>query len=217
MYLPRHFEETSVEAMHALIRAHPLGTLVTLGAAGLNANHIPFVVHADMGERGTLHAHVARANPVWSELAQGGEALVIFQGPQAFISPAWYPTKNETGKVVPTWNYVAVHAYGPLRAIEDRDWLRRHVERLTASQEEGRPVPWRVADAPPDYIERQLGAIVGLEIPIVRLVGKWKVSQNRTDREREGVVAGLDAEGSESAAEMSRLVRCPGNKPGDGA
>jgi len=207
MYLPKHFEETRLEVMHALMRAHPLGTLVTLGAAGLNANHIPFIVHADMGEHGTLHAHVARANPVCGELAQGGEVLVIFQGPQALISPSWYPTKNETGQVVPTWNYVAVHAHGRVQVIEDRDWLRRNVESLTAEHERGRPSPWRVADAPAGYIERQLGAIVGLEMPITRLVGKWKVSQNRTERERAGVVEGLDAEGTESAAAMARLVR----------
>src|SRR5262249_34938418 len=149
-----------------------------LTPTGLAANHVPLLLDAPQGELGTLRGHVARANPIWRELSADAQALAIFHGPQGFVSPAWYATKRETGKVVPTWDYAVVHAHGPLRAIEDRDWLRRNVEQLTAQHEAGRAVPWRVADAPADYVEHMLGAIVGLELAIARLVGKWKLSQN---------------------------------------
>jgi len=207
MYLPKHFEETRVETLHALIRAHPLGALVTLTPGGLDANHIPFEVDPDPAPFGTLRGHVARANPVWRECAGEVEALVLFQGPETYISPAWYPTKQETGRVVPTWNYAVVHAHGTPRFIEDRRWLRAFVERLTTRHETGRPHPWKVTDAPPDYIDRQLGAIVGLEIPIARLIGKWKVSQNRPPADRAGVVQGLLNEAPLPAATMAELVR----------
>ena len=207
MYVPGHFEETNADVLHGLLREHPLGALVTQTPAGLDANHIPFVVHADPAPNGTLHGHVARANPVWRHGGSDPQVLVIFRGPEAFISPSWYPTKQETGRVVPTWNYVVVHAHGPLRAIDDRAWLRRHLEQLTTQQEGRRPAPWRITDAPPDYVEQLLGALVGIEIPIARLVGKWKLSQNRSDQDRHGVVAGLIADGGEGAAAMARLVR----------
>ena len=207
MYLPAHFEETRVEVIHRLIREHPLAVLVTLGAAGLNANHIPLEIDPEPAPLGTLRGHVARANPVWRDFARDVEALTVFQGPQAYISPAWYQTKKETGKVVPTFNYIVVHAYGSLRIIEDEAWLRGLVERLTTRHESGRAEPWKVSDAPEDFIKTQLRAIVGIEMPVTRLVGKWKVSQNRPPVDREGVVRGLGQMNDANAAAMARLVK----------
>jgi len=207
VYLPKHFEETRLEILYALIHAHPLGALVTLGPDGIDANHIPFELDPQPAPFGTLRGHVARANPLWREPPRGVDALVIFQGPQAYVSPSWYPSKQESGKVVPTWNYVVVHAHGPLRIVDDRDWLRALVERLTRRHEAGRREPWDVTDAPPDFIETQLAAIVGIEIPIARLAGKWKASQNRLPRDRSGAAEGLAREGGESAAAMADLVR----------
>jgi transcriptional regulator len=207
MYLPKHFEETRIGVLHHLIRAHPLGTLVTLGPDGPEANHLPFEVDPEPAPFGTLRAHVARANPLWREISRDGRALAIFQGAQAYISPSWYPSKREGGKVVPTWNYAVVHAYGTLRAIEDRAWLRAFVERLTERHEKGRREPWKLADAPADFIEQMLGAIVGIELTVTRLTGKWKTSQNRPAADRAGVVEGLLAEGGEAAAAMAELVR----------
>jgi transcriptional regulator len=206
MYLPKHFAETRTEVLHELIRAHPLAALVTQDAAGLDANHIPLLVDPGPAPWGTLRGHVARANP----LARTGEcdALAIFQGPQAYVSPAWYPSKRETGgKVVPTWNYVIVHAHGRLRVIDDKRWVLDLVRSLTERHEAGRPAPWGVSDAPADFIARQLEAIVGIELQITRLTGKWKASQNRPERDRAGTAAGLTAEGREAAAAMSALVR----------
>ena len=207
MYVPKHFEEPRVEVMHALIRARPLGALVVPTAGGLVANHIPFEISPEPAPLGTLRAHVARANPVWRDAAPGGEALVIFQGPDAYVSPAWYPTKKETGKVVPTWNYTVAHAYGPVRFIDDRTWLRAFVEMLTDRHEAGRTEPWKVTDAPGDFVDTLVGAIIGVEIPLTRLVGKWKVSQNRPAHDREGVAEALGRDGSDAAAAMARLVR----------
>jgi transcriptional regulator len=206
MYLPRHFEETDRARLHAAIRAHPLGTLIVLTPEGLCANHVPFVVHPELGANGTLRGHVARANTVWRDFAPDVQALAVFHGPQAYVSPSWYATKRESAKVVPTWNYIAVHAHGPLRAVEDRAWLRSQIERLTSEHEQA-PQPWRVDDAPADYVEHLLGAIVGLELAIERLVGKWKLSQNRPARDREGVAAGLIAEGSDEAAALANALR----------
>lgn len=204
MYNPAHFAETRPEVMRDLIAAHPLGALVTLGSAGLDANHLPFEL--DTGEAdgpcGTLRAHVARANPVWRDFSRDHEALVIFQGPQTYITPSWYETKRETGKVVPTWNYCVVHAHGPLRVLDDAAWLHAFVTRLTRRFESSRPAPWQVGDAPPDFIAKQLAAIVGIEIPVTRLTGKWKVSQNRTAADRAGVVTGLAAEGDPAMADL---------------
>ena len=207
MYVPKHFEEPRVEVLHALIRACPLGALVVPTAGGMVANHIPFEISPEPAPLGTLRAHVARANPVWRDAAPGGEALVIFQGPDAYVSPAWYPTKKETGKVVPTWNYAVAHAYGPVRFIDDRVWLRAFVEMLTDRHEAGRPEPWKVADAPGDFVDTLVGAIIGVEISVDRLVGKWKVSQNRPAHDREGVAEALGRDGSDAAAVMGRLVR----------
>ncbi len=207
MYLPKHFEETRIEVLHALVRAHPLGALVTLGAGGLEANHIPFEIDPDPAPFGTLRGHVARANPVWRELSRGAEALAIFQGPSTYVSPSWYPSKQADGKVVPTWNYAVVHAYGPLRAVDDAAWLRAFVERLTNRHESGRTAPWHVTDAPADYVDKMVTAIVGIELPVTRLVGKWKTSQNRPARDRAGVVAGLEQDGGDAARAMAALVR----------
>ncbi|MBI4624061.1 MAG: FMN-binding negative transcriptional regulator [Verrucomicrobia bacterium] len=213
MYVPAHFEESRPEILRALIAAHPLGTLVTLGSTGLNANHLPFELAPAPAPFGTLRAHVARANPVWQDFSREVDALVIFQGPQAYITPTWYETKKESGKVVPTWNYCVVHASGPLRIIDDPAWVRAMVERLTQRFEAHRAAPWNISDAPADFIARQVAAIVGIEIPVGRLIGKWKVSQNRPPADREGVADGLLEETDADAVAMSELVRNQGRKP----
>jgi transcriptional regulator len=206
MYLPKHFEESRVDVMHALIREHPLAVLVTLGSDGLNANHLPIEIEPEPSPFGTLRGHVARSNPVWREHAADVETLVVFQGPAHYVTPAWYATKRETGKVVPTYNYAVVHAYGAMRIVEDAAWLRKLVERLTNRFEATRDEPWRVTDAPGGFIAAQLNAIVGIEIPITRLLGKWKMSQNRTAADRAGVVQGLHATDDQDAAAIARLV-----------
>jgi transcriptional regulator len=207
MYMPSHFEETRVEVLHQLIREHSLAVLVTLGSEGLNANHIPFEIEPAPAPFGTLRGHVARSNPVWRDFSKDVQALLVFQGPQAYITPSWYETKKETGKVVPTYNYIVVHAYGPLNVVEDRAWLRRLVERLTNRHEAARPEPWKITDAPGDYIDKMLGAIVGIEIPVTKLLGKWKASQNRPPADRDGVVRGLSEINDADAATMASLVK----------
>jgi transcriptional regulator len=194
MYQPPHFREDRLAVQHALIRQHPLGLIITAGPGGLQANPIPVLVDSDPSEKGTLRAHLARANPQLAELAAVNECLVVFQGPQQYITPSWYASKRETGKVVPTWNYITVHAWGRPRVIDDAGWLRSQVGALTAAREHERSAPWAVEDAPEDFIAAQLRAIVGIEIPIARIEGKWKVSQNRPAQDREGIVAGLRAE-----------------------
>ena len=206
VYLPAHFEETRPDVLQELMRAHPLGTLVTSGPGGLNANHVPFEYDAQPAPLGTLRAHVARANPVWREFAAEVEPLVIFQGPQAYITPSWYQTKKETGKVVPTFNYMVVHAYGAMRAIEDTAWLRDFVGRLTDRFEAPRAQPWAVTDAPEDFIALQLRAIVGIEIRLTRITGKWKTSQNRPGADRAGVIAGLRESGEAAAQAMAAAI-----------
>jgi transcriptional regulator len=207
MYIPKQFEEMRVEILHELIRAHPFAALVVLTSNGLDANHIPFQVDPHPIPFGTLRGHIARANPLWYQFSGDVEAMAIFQGPSTYISPSWYPIKRETAKVVPTWNYAVVHAYGALRVIEDRVWLRSLVESLTNQHEAERNDSWKVTDAPADFIEQMLGSIIGIEIPITRLIGKWKVSQNRPIRDKEGVIEGLLQEGSDTDASMADLVR----------
>jgi transcriptional regulator len=211
MYLPSHFEESRIEVLHAAIRAQPLGLLITLADAGLQANPIPFLIDAGPTPQGTLRGHVARANPVWRETRDDVDSLVVFQGPQAYVSPSMYPTKAATGKVVPTWNYVTVQARGRLRAIDDATWVRGLVERLTQTHEASRAVPWAVSDAPGDYIDSMLRAIVGIEIELTALQGKWKVSQNRNAADRQGVVYGLEQQAQAladgQALAMAELVR----------
>ncbi|MEN3364666.1 MAG: transcriptional regulator [Burkholderiales bacterium] len=206
MYVPSQFEEQRPEVLRQLIHQHPLGALVTLGQDGLNANHIPFEFDPGPAPFGTLRAHVARSNPVWSDFANDVEAMVLFQGAQAYISPSWYATKQENGKVVPTYNYMVVHAYGPMRVIDDPAWLLGLVERLTGRHEADRAGPWKVSDAPRDYVDKLLGAIVGIEIPVSRLVGKWKVSQNQPPANRAGVARGLQEVGDDNALAMARAV-----------
>ena len=192
MYLPAHFEETRPELLHDLVAQHPLGLLITLADAGLQANPIPFLL--DVGSNGgpsVLRGHVARANPVWRDARTDVAALVVFQGPQAYVSPSFYPSKAEHGKVVPSWNYITVQARGTLRAIDDPTWVRGLVTRLTERHEAPRPQPWALSDAPGDYIATMLRAIVGIEIELTALTGKWKVSQNRSTADRHGVAEGL--------------------------
>ena len=202
MYLPKHFAEDDVAEMHALMRAHPLATLVSHGPDGLNANHIPLLL-AGTGTFGTLQGHVARANPLWKPGQVVGEVLVVFRGEQSYISPSGYATKAEHGKVVPTWNYAAVHAYGELKVIEDPDWIFGQISALTATNEAALPQPWTVTDAPADYIEKMLGAIVGIEITIDRLLGKWKVSQNQLAANQVSLIAALEKAGDP----MAGLIR----------
>ena len=207
MYLPGHFEETRIDTLHQLIRARPLATIVTLGSAGLNANHIPFELSAEPAPLGTLRGHVARANPLWRDFSENIDALIIFHGPQAYVSPSWYPTKQATGEVVPTYNYIVVHAYGRLEIIDDPRWLGGLVTRLTERFEAARAEPWHVTDAPDGFIENQLRGIVGIEIVISKLLGKWKASQNRPVVDREGVVKGLSESNDADSLALAELVR----------
>jgi transcriptional regulator len=202
MYQPPAFREDRLEVQHALIRAHPLGLLISAGPGGLIANPLPFLIDTGNGEHGTLRVHMARANPQWRELGAIEECLVVFQGPQTYITPSWYATKRETGKVVPTWNYATVHAWGRPRAIEDAAWLRQQIGELTRSQEGGRAAPWHVEDAPEDFVAMQMRAIVGVEIPVSRIEGKWKMSQNRPEADRDGVIAGFRQMGDETIAAL---------------
>ncbi len=202
MYTPKANEETRVDVMHALVRAHPLGTWTLLGADDLLTHHIPFQLDAARGPLGTLVSHVARANSVWRSPLTEVRSVVSFQGPQAYVTPSWYSSKLEHGKVVPTWNYAVVHVRGVPAFTHDRDWLLAHVASLTDQHEAAEPAPWAVVDAPADYTERMLGAIVGVEIPIERLLGKWKTSQNRSHEDKVGVVAGLGRRGDVESADL---------------
>lgn len=212
MYLPAHFEQRDIATLHALMQARPLATLVTQTPNGLNANHIPFVLSPDPPPFGTLRGHVARANPIWRDFSGDIEALAIFHGPNIYITPSWYATKPLTGKVVPTWNYVVAHAYGMLRVVEDSSWLRIQIEALTSHHEASFAKPWKVSDTPNDYLENMISHIVGIEIVITRLVGKWKVSQNQPAENRAGVVAGLETLGTPDAMLMAELVRAAEKK-----
>lgn len=207
MYLPPYHAETDVQVMHALIHKHPLGTWITLDAQEMVANHIPFVFDANRGPHGTLRAHVARANPVWRTLSADTASLVIFQGPQSYITPSWYPSKLTDGKVVPTWNYTVVHARGVARAVEDPVWIHQVISDLTQANESMNPQPWKLADAPADFIERMARAIVGIEIPIASIVGKSKLSQDEALDDRVGTADGLAKQGDANALAMSQLVK----------
>ncbi len=206
MYLPAHFEENRTAVLHALMRARPLATLVTLCDSGVEANHIPVETLAEPPPHGLIRGHVARANPVWREYRPESKALAIFQGPQAYISPNFYPSKRETGEVVPTWNYAVVHARGTLRFVQDTAWLRAFVARLTLEHENSHAAPWRIEDAPPPYIEKMLSLIVGFEFSIECLTGKWKLGQNQPAANRLGVVEGLRAAGQPDSSEIAGMV-----------
>ncbi len=201
----RQFQVADAAAQQALVRAQPLATLVLAHAGALHANHIPLYLDAGRGPHGTLVGHVARANGVWALLPQA--AVAVFHGPQAYVSPNWYPSKALDGKQVPTWNYAAVHAHGTLTAVDDPVRLRAILHTLTEHHEAHRPAPWGIGDAPPDYIDKLLRAIVGIELAVERWEGIWKVSQNRTETDRAGVVDGLLAEGNPEAQAMAGLVR----------
>ena len=206
MYQPPHFREDRLEVQHALIRAHPLGLLVTNGSTGLIANPIPFVLDEAASPLGTLQAHLSRANPQWRDFDPEQEALVVFQGTETYITPSWYEAKREHGKVVPTWNYAIVQAYGRMRVMDDAQWLQQQITAMTSAQEALLPEPWAVSDAPADFLAAQVKGIVGVEIEITRIEGKWKVSQNRSEADRRGVAEGLRALKSEDARRMADLV-----------
>jgi transcriptional regulator len=200
MYLPQHFEETRAEELHRVIAEYPLGALVVRGPQGLDANHLPFELHPELGERGHLLAHVARANPVWKESKDGDEVLVIFRAAEAYVSPNWYPSKHEFHRLVPTWNYQAVHVHGTLRIRDDERFVRGVVARLTRVNEKrtGAEKPWKMTDSAPEFIDQMLANIVGLEIAITRMVGKWKLSQNRETRDRENAARELGRRGDKA-------------------
>ncbi len=217
MYVPAHFQQTDARLITALVREHPLAMLVSMQPQGLAADPLPMLLDPPAGGgdgdgAGTLVGHVARANPLWRH-AQGQAVLAIFSGPQAYISPGWYPSKAAHGKVVPTWNYATVHLHGRLRAIEDPVWLRRLVERLTGTHESGRLPAWSVGDAPDDYIDAMLAAIVGIEIVVTRVEAKWKLSQNRSAADRAGVVNGLGGELKHPARVVADWVAGAGEQP----
>jgi transcriptional regulator len=203
MYNPPHFQEQRTEVLQQLLREHALAAVITMGPEGLIANHVPLILDAETGPLGTLRGHVSRINPQWRDSLPHVAALAIFQGPSSYITPSWYPSKQQTGKVVPTYNYIVVHAHGPLRTYEDPELLLDNVRSLTELHEEPFPQRWSVADAPPDFIREQLKGIVGIEIPISRLEGKWKVSQNRVPADRQGVMDGLRAAGDVKSLAMA--------------
>jgi transcriptional regulator len=206
MYVPAAFVESRPEQWHRLILAYPLGVLVTNTANGLEANHLPFLLDAGRGACGMLLAHVARANPVWQDVHDGAEVLVVFRGPQGYISPSWYVSKQETHRHVPTWNYEVVHAHGRIRVVDDKTFVRGVVARLTREHEAGEPCPWKMTDAPSDYIAHELTQIVGIEIELTRLEGKRKLSQNREPRDLESTVRELEERGqTELASAMTRF------------
>ncbi len=213
MYVPKQFEEKRVDVMHDLIRAHALATLITVCDGVPNANHIPMHLAATPEPFGTLYGHVARANPILEDWQDGGETLAVFHGPNTYITPSWYATKKETGKVAPTWNYAVVHAYGAVRVVDDPDWLRGKLEALTADHETRFREPWLVSDAPEDFTEKLMEKIIGFEMPITRLIGKWKVSQNQPLENQEGVIAGLTRSGGADARVIASLVEGWAKRP----
>ncbi len=194
MYTPASFRECRPERLHDLIVNHPLGLLVTHGVNGLEVSPVPFLLYADEGNHGVLRAHMAKANPHWKLLVDQAECLIVFQGPEGYVTPSWYPSKTATHRVVPTWNYATVQVWGNPRVTEEAAWLRRQLDDLTSCHERPRPQPWSVGDAPAEYITNQMKAIIGIEIPISRIEGKWKMSQNKDQADREGVINGMRAD-----------------------
>ena len=206
MYEPPLHKNENLPELYALIRSRVFGLLISNGAEGLVANSVPFVLDTDASKLGVLKAHLARANPQWRDLQERPDALVVFQGHDHYITPSWYLTKRETGKVVPTWNYTMVQAKGRARVM-DEAWLAQQVEELTRTLEQRRDKPWAVQDAPADFVAMQRRAIVGVEIEILDIRGKWKASQNRPAADREGVIAGLEAMGDDDSRAMAAIVR----------
>ena len=207
MYIPAHFAIKHPQDLYAIIREHPLGALVTTGADGLDANHIPFEFDAGLGAPGQLTAHVARANPVWQQCHDGADVLVIFRGNESYISPNWYPSKHETHRQVPTWNYEVVHVHGHLTVMDEEKFVRRVVARLTREHEVNEPRPWKMGDSPPDYIDSMLRAIVGIEIEIKRVEGEAKLSQNRENRDRLNAADVLITHGNDDLARAMRNAK----------
>jgi Transcriptional regulator len=212
MYQPPHFREDRLEVQHGFIRSHPLGLLVTSGRSGLMANSIPFLLDEAASPQGTLKVHLARANPQWQDVEPGAEVLAVFRGPDAYVTPSWYETKRETGKVVPTWNYAMVQAYGRITVFDDPAWILDQVKALTTRHEASLPTPWAVSDAPEAFVNAQLKGIVGIAIEITRIEGKWKVSQNRPEADRQGVSAGLRGQADAGSQAMAELVDARGAK-----
>ena len=207
MYQPPHFVETRLDLLHALIRARPLGLLISVGPDGPMADPLPFLIDTAVEPHGRLRAHFAKANPQWRLIAENPQTpvLVVFQGADSYVTPSWYEAKRETGKVVPTWNYAIVQVRGRARIVDDREWLAGQIAELTVTHEAHRAEPWQVTDAPAPFIEAQMKGIIGVEITITEISGKWKVSQNRPVADRVGVAAGLDK--LQSTTEMAELVR----------
>lgn len=206
MYIPAHFNESRPEQLHELIAQHPLGILIAHGKSGLSANHLPFMLHPKEGEQGVLHCHVARNNPVWQDIDNGDEVMVIFRAGDAYISPQWFPSKHETHKQVPSWNYIVAHAYGRVTIRDEERYVRGAVARLTRIHEASQPVPWKMTDGPKDYIDAMLKAIVGIEIEITRLIGKTKLSQNKEARDVEAASAALISQGDHCIGNAMQAV-----------
>jgi transcriptional regulator len=206
MYLPKHFEESRIDILRAFIHGNPFATLVANTSQGLVANHIPMELEPGSETLGVLRGHIARANPLWKICPENAEVLTIFQGADSYITPSWYPSTRESGKTVPTWAYAVVHTYGPVRFVYDKNWLHSLVSRLTDKQEASRPVPWAVTDAPADFVGRLLDAIVGIEIPVARVEGKWKVDQHKKPADRHGVVLGLQANGDMASKQLAEFL-----------
>jgi len=191
VYIPTFNEEKDISIMHSLMQAQPLATWIVISNGEIQVNHVPFVLDNSRGEFGTLMCHVARANPIWRECSSKSDSVIVFQGDDAYITPSWYPGKQEHGKVVPTWNYAVVHARGIPEVIDDKEWLMAHINQLTDIHERQQTQPWKVSDAPDEFIEKLTGAIVGIEIPIRKLEGKWKLGQNRPEPDQQGIIDGL--------------------------
>ena len=204
MYIPAHFLIKNPQDIHTIIREHPLGALVTLGPDGLDANHIPFELDPSHGAHGLLTAHVARANPVWQQCQDGADVLVIFRGNESYISPNWYPSKHETHRQVPTWNYEVVHVHGRLTVMDEEKFVRGVVARLTREHEASEPRPWKMGDSPPEYIAQMLKAVVGIQVEIQRIEAKAKLSQNREARDRLNAADTLLTKGAEALGKAMR-------------
>lgn len=206
MYVPKFNEEKDLSILHSLVKSKPLGAWATIADGEIVINHIPFILHEGRGDLGTLVGHVARSNTIFNNFSSDVNSVVVFQGDQAYITPSWYPSKHKHGMAVPTWNYVVVHAHGIPRKIEDPEWLLQHLNELTDTHEKEQKLPWKVSDAPVDFIEKLIGAIVGIEIPISKLTGKWKLGQNRPDPDKIGTIAGLMSSGSPESHGLAELL-----------
>ena len=212
MHTPKPFEVTDPEAIKSLIANYPLATWVNSGKRGLVINHVPFIYHSDALGQAVLRGHIAKANPVWKSINDGCLTAAVFQGPQSYISPSWYVSKLDHGKVVPTWNYMVVHVHGTQRVITDKEWLIEQVGSLTDKQEEQQAQPWKVTDAPERYTQKLLNAIVGIEIVITRTEATWKMSQNRSIQDQQGVISALEQTGTDQAKEMAKAIKSSNSK-----